>query len=151
MEDRSQSALVDWKSAVKSEGHEVELDRYATQKVIIKGTLRRKTLSRGIRTSGEVTTSLPGAFVAGFAPQSSIPSLLDWTFRRYTISVLSTANAVRVSPMARFSAASMIGGGLKKSIHNFPPSPEGPRHLVRKMKATPRAPGTTVSIFIPTA
>ena len=44
MEDRSQSALVDWKSAVKSEGHEVELDRYATQKVI-KGTLRRKTLT----------------------------------------------------------------------------------------------------------
>ena len=115
MEDRSQSALVDWKSAVKSEGHEVELDRYATQKVIIKGTLRRKTLSRGIRTSGEVTTSLPGAFVAGFAPQSSIPSLLDLTFRRYTISVLSTANAVRVSPMARFSAASMIGGGQSVS------------------------------------
>jgi len=45
MEDRSQSALVDWKSAVKSEGHEVELDRYARQKVIIKGTLRRKTLT----------------------------------------------------------------------------------------------------------
>ena len=45
MEDRSQSALVDWKSAVKSEGHEVELDRYARQKVITKGALRRKTLT----------------------------------------------------------------------------------------------------------
>jgi hypothetical protein len=45
MEDCSQSALVDWKSAVKSEGREVELDRYATQKVIIKETLRRKTLT----------------------------------------------------------------------------------------------------------
>jgi hypothetical protein len=27
---------------------------------------------------------------------------------------------------------------LKKSIHNFPSSPNGPRHLVRNMKVTPR-------------
>src|SRR5438876_1983294 len=63
-------ALVAGKNVYTLEGHEAELDKYAAQKVTVKGTLKGETLTVESVLPAKKLRSLPGALVAGFALQS---------------------------------------------------------------------------------
>jgi len=64
----NQVSLVAGKNVYTLEGHEVELDKYAAQKVTVKGTLKGETLTVESVLSSEVTQITTGSIRRRLCP-----------------------------------------------------------------------------------